>query len=65
MLSRYLELGVGTLILNQARVEDDAFHAMEAIRQAERMAAGSAGGHATQNSLPSGSSITTWSSSPS
>jgi len=65
VLSRYLELGVGTLILNQARVEDDAFHAMEAIRQAERMAAGSRAGHATQNSLPSGSSITTWSSSPS
>jgi alkanesulfonate monooxygenase len=53
VLSRYIELGIDTLILNQARAEDDVFHAMEAIRQAERLA------HPTQNSLPSGSSITT------
>ena len=53
VLSRYIELGIDTLILNQARGEDDVFHAMEAIRQAERLA------HPTQNSLPSGSSITT------
>jgi alkanesulfonate monooxygenase len=52
VLSRYIELGIDTLILNQARGEDDVFHAMEAVRQAERLA------HPTQNSLPSGSSIT-------
>ncbi|GIH19613.1 LLM class flavin-dependent oxidoreductase [Rugosimonospora africana] len=38
LLSRYLAMGSGTLILNEARSEDDVFHAVEAIRQAERIA---------------------------
>ena len=53
VLVRYIELGIGTLILSNPRTEDDVFHAMEAVRQAERLA------QPTQNSLPSGSSITT------
>lgn len=37
MLAHYLRLGIGTLILNQPREDDDLFHAMTAVRHAERL----------------------------
>lgn len=39
MLARYLDLGVGTLIVSEPREEDDLHHALIAVRAAERLVA--------------------------